>query len=138
MKKHILFSIALLFSVISFATEAPKLVKEAFTKKFPTAKSVKWDKENSNEYEASFILNGIKSSANYNLKGLLLETEAEIKISELPTAVSANIQKKYSEWKIVGAAKIENVKNGIQFEADLQKGKSKKEVLFTETGVFIK
>lgn len=138
MKKYFLLSIAFLIAITTFATDIPKAIQDAFSKKFPTAKSVKWDKENANEYEASFLLNGIKNSANYTVQGLLLETESEIKVSELPSAITLHIQKKYHDWKIVGAAKIEHVKNGIQFEADLQKGKSKKEVLYTETGVFIK
>lgn len=45
MKKNILVVIALLVATITFATEAPKAVKEAFAKKFPTAKSVKWKKK---------------------------------------------------------------------------------------------
>ncbi len=138
MKKYFLSSIAFLLAITTFANDIPKAIQDAFTKKFPTAKSVKWDKENANEYEASFLLNGIKNSANYNVQGLLLETESEIKVTELPAAITSNIQKKYTNWKIVGAAKIEHLKNGIQFEADLQKGKSKKEVLYTETGIFIK
>lgn len=138
MKKYFLSSIAFLLAITTFANDIPKAIQDAFTKKFPTAKSVKWDKENANEYEASFLLNGIKNSANYNTQGSLVETESEIKVSDLPSAITSNIQKKYTNWKIVGAAKIEHLKNGIQFEADLQKGKLKKEVFYTEAGVFIK
>ncbi len=138
MKKYFLLPIAFLIAITTFAADIPKAIQDAFSKKFPTAKSVKWNKENLNEYEANFLLNGIKNSANYDVQGLLLETESEIKVSELPTAITSNIQKKYSDWKIVGAAKIIHAKNGIQFEADLQKDKSKKEVLFTEKGIFIK
>ncbi len=138
MKKHILFSTTLLFSVISFATEAPKLVQEAFTKKFPTAIAVKWEKENATEYEASFKLNGINCSANFSKEGVWLETEAEIKIAELPTTVTSTIKQKFADWKIVGAAKIDHLKKEVQYEADLQKGKVKKEVIFSSNGTIIK
>jgi hypothetical protein len=138
MKKHIFFSITLLFSIISFATEAPKLVKEAFAKKFPSVTSIKWEKENAKEYEASFKLDKMNYSANFSIDGTWLETESEIKTAELPVEIIATIKQKYSNWKIVSASKIEHVKNGIQYEADLQNGKIKKEVIFSSKGVIIK
>lgn len=138
MKKNILVVIALLVATISFATEAPKAVQEAFAKKFPTAKSVKWDKENAKEYEASFTLDGTKCSANFSIQGVWLETETEIKISDLPTNVSAAIKTKYANWEIMGASKIETANNEVKYEADIRKGKTKKEVFVKADGTLTK
>lgn len=137
MKKNILVVIALLIATITFATEAPKAVKEAFAKKFPTAKSVKWEKENAKEYEASFTLDGTKMSANFSNEGTWVETETEIKIADLPTIVSTAIEAKYASWAITSASKIETAK-GIQYEADIKKEKVKKEILLNADGTFIK
>lgn len=60
---------ALLIVTITFATEAPKAVLKTFAKKFPTAKSVQWEKENAKEYEASFTMDGVKYSASFSNDG---------------------------------------------------------------------
>ncbi len=137
MKKNILLVIALIVATITFATEAPKAVQEAFSKKFPTAKSVKWEKENAKEFEASFTLDGAKVSANFSKEGVWVETETEIKIADLPTAVSTAIKAKYTSWFIKSVSKIETAK-GTQFEADIIKDKEKKEILLNNDGSFIK
>ena len=138
MKKNILVVIALLIATITFATEAPKAVKEAFAKKFPTAKSVKWEKENAKEYEAAFTIDGTKYSANFTNEGVWVETETEIKIADLPTVVSSAIKTKYVDWEIMGASKIETANNEVKYEADIRKGKTKKEVLVKADGTIIK
>ena len=119
------------------AQDATKAVKEGFAKKFPTAKSVKWEKENDKEYEASFTLDGTKQSANFSNDGIWLETETEIKIADLPQAVTTAITNKYADWKIVGASKIETATE-VKYEADIKKGKIKKEVLLSAEGTFSK
>lgn len=138
MKKNILVVIALLIATITFATEAPKAVQEAFAKKFPTAKFAKWEKENAKEYEASFTLDGTKYSANFTNEGAWLETETEIKISNLPATISTAIKTKYADWEIMGASKIETANNEVKYEADIRKEKRKKEVLVKADGTFIK
>jgi len=139
MKKNLLLALSVcLITAASSATEAPKSVQENFAKKFPAAKSVKWDKEGSKEYEASFVLDGVKCSANFSTDGTWLETETEIKISELPTAVTSAIKAKYADWEIKGAAKMETSKGETKFEADLKKGKKEKEVQYKADGTFIK
>ena len=138
MKKNILVVMALLIATITFATEAPKAVKEAFAKKFTTAKSVKWVKENAKEYEAAFTIDGIKMSAIFNTNGAWLETETAIEIENLPTSVSTAIKTKYSDWKLMGASKIETATNELKYEADLKKGKTKKEVLVKADGTITK
>ena len=74
---------------------------------FPDAKNIKWGKENANDFEAEFKLDGKKVSANFSMKGAWLETETEFPVVDLPEAVVASINKKFGGWKIVGADKIE-------------------------------
>lgn len=68
-------------------TNAPKNVTDAFSKKFPTAKKVKWNKENETEWEAEFKMNGEEYSANFTSEGIWKETEHEIEKSDTPSAV---------------------------------------------------
>lgn len=138
MKRNLLLVLSIFVITIASATEAPKVVQENFAKKFPAAKSVKWEKEGSKEYEASFVLDDLKCSANFRIDGTWLETEIEIKASELPAAVASAIKVKYAKWKIIGAAKMETSKGEIKYEADLKIGKKEKEVQLNVTGIFVK
>ncbi len=125
------------FSFFSKKDKTPQAVEESFKKKFPDAKKVQWEKENK-EYEASFILAGVKTSANFTAAGEWKETESTISASNLPKVVSDGILSAYPGAKIVGAAKIETPEKGIQYEADIKNGKKKMEVLFDADGKEIK
>ncbi|TKB97587.1 PepSY-like domain-containing protein [Pedobacter cryophilus] len=109
----------------------PAVVQNAFTKQYPTVKSVKWDKEET-DFEASFDLNGLDNSALFDAKGNLLETETEIK--ELPKEILAYIKAKYPNQKITESAKITNAKGQVSYEAEI-KGK---DLIFDSKGAFLK
>ncbi|MEH6408263.1 MAG: hypothetical protein V7767_13365, partial [Leeuwenhoekiella sp.] len=64
----ILFLALVTFSCSS-TKEIPNAVNEAFAKKFPNAKSVKWDKETETEWEAEFKMDGMEYSANFTDEG---------------------------------------------------------------------
>ncbi len=92
---------------VNAQTKAPVAVATAFAKQFPDATNVKWGKENAKEYEANFLLKGMKMSANYDLQGNWKETETEIAVKDLPEAVMKSIHEKYSSAIISAADKIE-------------------------------
>ena len=117
--------------------KTPQAVEESFKKKFPEAQKVKCEKENK-EYEASFVINGVKTSANFTVSGEWKETESTVSASDLPKIVSDGILSAYPGAKIVDAAKIETPEKGIQYEADIKSGKKKMEVLFDAEGKEIK
>jgi hypothetical protein len=125
------------FSFSSKKDKTPQAVEESFKKKFPDAQKIKWEKENT-EYEASFVVNGIKTSANFTLDGKWMETESTVAISNLPKVVSDGILTAYPGAKIIDAAKIETPEKGIQYEADIKDGKKKMEVLFNAEGKEVK
>jgi hypothetical protein len=127
--------LSILFSASTLkAIEVPDAIKKAFQQKFPTAKKVKWEKEGSNDYEASFLLNGKELSALYSPDGQLKETETEISISELPKAVVDALNKKYPNVKIDEAAKIERADNSIVYETEVKINKKKTDLLFDQNG----
>ncbi|MGM9478350.1 hypothetical protein ACS5PU_18130 [Pedobacter sp. GSP4] len=106
------------------ATKVPAEVKAAFAKLHAGTK-VSWEREK-HDYEAGFTLNGKETSEVYSAKGLLLETEVEIKSTELPAAVLAKLK----GAKITEAAKITKADRTIYYEAEV-KGK---DLLFDPNG----
>ena len=139
MKKSILpFLYLLLLSAITFAGTPPAEVQKAFEQKFAEATHIKWEKENKKEWEAEFVLGGTKVSANFLNDGSWVETETEISVSDLPVKVAASIKQKFTDCEVVSAFKIENVTHQTTYEADIKTGKSKKEVVLSEDGTFMK
>ena len=139
MKQLILVATMLLTTIAAaIAQSAPKAVKAAFEQRFASIKNAKWDKENAQEWEAEFKMDGTKMSASFMPTGDWIETETDITVAELPAAVAAAIAAKYPKAKVVGASKIETAKNGLRYEADLKTKRKKQEVLFDANGVFIK
>jgi hypothetical protein len=135
MKNLIIFVLSfLLYASTIHATVVPVAVKNAFQKKFPNAKKVKWEKEKTNEYEASFKLDRKEVSALYLTDGKLIEVETEIFDTELPKPVAEILNKKYPNIKISEVSKIERSDNSIVYEAELKIGGKKIDLLFDEKG----
>jgi uncharacterized lipoprotein NlpE involved in copper resistance len=139
MKKYFLLMITMLAITLSaLAINVPKAVSDAFTKKFPGATNVKWDKENKNEYEAEFTLNGKSGSANFLTDGSWVETEMEINVSDLPAAASTSVKTKYPGATIIKVYKLDNAKGELTYEAELKTGNKKKEMVLKADGTIVK
>jgi hypothetical protein len=115
------------------AKDLPVTVSGAFAKLYPAIKDVKWEKENGN-FEANFDLNKVETSVLFDPIGTLLETESEIKISDLPKNATDYITKTYPNVKIKEASRIKDAKGVITYEA-AWKGT---EVTFDAKGTFLK
>ncbi len=137
MKKALMFLTIAILSSCSFAAKPPKAVLDSFSKKFPSATKVSWGKEAKLEWEAEFTFEGNKISANFAQDGAWLETESEIKSTELPKAVLASINKTYPGWKIAEADKTETSKHGLIYEADLKNGMKSKSLAYKEDGTAV-
>ena len=112
----------------------PAAAKSGFAARFPTAQKVKWGVEKPGEFEAEFILNGVETSALVDAKGTLLETEAEIKESELPQPVKATLAKDFAGYKLDEIEKATDAKGVASFEMEAAKGKDKLEISFDANG----
>ena len=106
------FILIALFSMIFFSAcsqkNPPENVKKEFSQKFADAKSVKWDSEEANEWEAEFKMNGKEMSACFNNTGKWLETEAEVRAEELPSAVTNTLKNEFPGFKAGESSTIEN------------------------------
>ena len=138
MKKVMMILAIVLIYSCSFASTPPKAVSEAFMKKFPAATKISWGKEGPKEWEAEFTFNGEKISANFGQDGTWLETEQEIKATNLPAAVLADVKAKYATWRIAEADKTETAKHGTIYEVDLKKGLKSKSLAFKADGTAVK
>lgn len=109
----------------------PGLVLEAFKQKFPSAVQIKWSKENAHEYEAEFKMNNEFYSANFNDKGIWLETESPITLDGLPDPVKKLIK---PNDKVIHLYKIEKADGTIHFEIEIKKGFIIREKLYDQDG----
>ncbi|TSA33850.1 MAG: hypothetical protein D4R64_13385 [Porphyromonadaceae bacterium] len=116
-------------------------VTSAFSKKFPTAQSVKWGEEKEGDaeadFEAEFKLNGKEMSANFNSKGEWLETELTVEKTDLPANVLKTIESQFAGYKLGDMASVETPKMKA-FEISLKKGKEEIEVVIDLQGKVIK
>lgn len=119
-------------------SEVPKAVLATFQSTFKGIKAEKWEKEKDGNYEAEFDVNKVETSASFNADGKLLETETEIKTSELPKAVTDYIAKNYSGYKTEEAAKITDDTGKTSYEAEVKKGKEEMDLIFDANGNFLK
>lgn len=135
MKARFFFITLLLVSFTAFAQQgkAPKELQNSFSKLYPKATDVKWDKEGK-EFEASFKLDGKDISIVFDAKGNAIETETKIEISQLPKGVEKYVIDNYKGFKISEAAKIVDAKGEVTFEAEITKDKVKKDLLFDSKG----
>ncbi len=113
--------------------QVPGAVSSAFKAKFPTVADAKWEMEGTN-YEACFKQNGSEVSANFDKDGNWLETETEIKVSELPPAVQTTIHKEFADYKVKEASKVQSAKNGSCYEAEISKDKETLDVMINSDG----
>ena len=130
--KRMLVALTMIVTVSCMAQDAPSAVKSAFAKYFPGVTAKKWDKEDG-KYEANFSKDGKKMSATFTAEGTLEETETDIKVAELPSAVADYIKTNYKGAAIKEAAIIVRGSDKM-YEAEV-KGN---DLLFDMHGKFIK
>ncbi len=114
--------------------QVPAPATAAFKQAFPNATQVQWEKEDS-QYEASFTQGADEMSALLSPTGELLETETEMRPSQLPVPVREALATRYKAAKVTEAAKILTHKTGaVTYEAEVMEGGKKHDLLFTADG----
>lgn len=138
MKILIVLLCLLFISTASYAITVPPVVKKSFNSKFPDAKSVKWGKENSDEYEASFKLDGKKYTASFNSAGDWMETESPTTFDQLPTSVQNAFNDSYKGEKARLVTRIDDSKGQTKYEIEIKRKKKTIELFFEADGKQIK
>ncbi len=114
-------------------SDVPANVKQTLTELYPNAKVSKWEKEKGN-YEAEFENNKVETSVLIDADGKLMETEVEIAVNELPSAVNDYVSKNFSSKKITEASRITDNAGVVTYEAEV----AKKDLIFDSAGNYIK
>jgi hypothetical protein len=114
------------------ASKVPAAVKASFVKEYPGS-IAKWEKENGN-YEVNFKKDGTNMSLLIQPNGSIVETETDIKITDLPATVLAYVKEHYPGKNVKEAAKIVKADRSVNYEAEV----NGKDVIFDINGKFIK
>jgi uncharacterized membrane protein YkoI len=123
-----------LFAFTTTSVEkVPQKVKDAFTQKFPDAKSVKWDKESQNEWEAAFKMKRMKYSANFTNDGMWKETEHEIEEAQVPSNIKKSLMEKFKGYTIE-ESEISETPQGMVYEFEIKKKETEMEVALDASG----
>ena len=99
----------------------PVIVIQQFHKINPGIAKVKWEQEGKN-YEAEFMRNGAHCSMVFDALGNMIESEEQIKVSDLPEGVKAYLNKNYEAKVKKEASRITNDAGIVTWEAQV-KGK---------------
>ena len=136
MKKTILAILCLALSTLLFAqkTKPTAAAEKAFRQKFPDAKNVTWGKEGRYVYEAAFIMDGKKGSANFYGTGEWMETEMAIPQAAAPKAVVDQFMKNFPGATINEVYRIETNKKKDYYEIEYNLKGRKKEARITADG----
>ncbi len=125
---------ACITNVSAQKAKTPMAAEKAFQQKFPKAKEVTWEKEGKAEYEATFIQDGKKGSANFSPAGEWLETEMAISLAAAPKTVIDGFNKAFSGAVITEIFKIESKTGKNYFEIEYSVKGKKKEVKLNTDG----
>jgi len=132
MKAFIILSLIVIsnIAIAQKTSDIPLAVRQAFARQYTDPKSIKWNVEKDNKYEASFTYHRAHMSAVYNADGSKVETETKIAIDNLPDAA-----RKYAaaKGKITEAARIIKADGTTVYEAEVDGV----DLLFDTAGKFL-
>ncbi len=145
MKSRSLFTTLLLsafmflgMSLSAQVINVPEKSQKDFATRYPEAKSIVW-KNNVSSYAAKFQQGDHSFSARYNIDGTWDYTEKAIDSTEFPEAVKTSIKNsRYSDWKHLSSAYVENKNEEKLYRIELKKGISRKYVFYDESGKEVK
>ncbi len=133
----LVMGILLVSGIASAQITVPDNVRKAFDNKYPAAKNVEWGKESASEFEAEFTMNGVAMTASFDPGGTWIESETVLKTDQLPLPVISSLKKKYDEFEILKAEKLEKPNTAALFEIRLDVEEQNVEATLDGNGVFI-
>lgn len=119
-------------------SELPEALQQSFSKKFPTATLVEWEKKGA-YYEADFIYNNTETSAWFALDGTWEMTESDILYSTLPAEVKTTFESsKYASWRVDDADQLERKDLETTYVLDVELGEQEMDLYYSKEGELIK
>ncbi len=125
--------LAILVANAQKGISVPAAVKTSFTKKYPQAAKVTWEKEKGN-YEANWGgKSGEDNSAMFTHAGNFVEIVNAIEISELPASVVTYVKAHFNGAKIKEAGKVTDARGTQTYEAEI----NRKDLIFDMNGKYL-
>jgi Putative beta-lactamase-inhibitor-like, PepSY-like len=112
--------------------DVPPAVMTSFSALYPNASKVKWENEDG-MYEGSFLTAKKETSVLFSRDGILVQTENEITLAELPAGVVEYVSKQHPGATIEEASKVTDIKGVVNYEVEVADA----DFLFSSTGQFI-
>ncbi len=112
--------------------DVPSAVLTSFSALYPNASKVKWENEDG-MYEGSFLTAKKETSVLFSRDGILVQTENEITLAELPAGVVEYVSKQHPGATIEEASKMTDIYGVVNYEVEV----ADVDLLFTNTGQFI-
>lgn len=139
MRKILLYILILSTSIVKAQNldfkDLPSAVKTKFETTYPEVKESKWGKAVAN-YEGEFSLNGVETSVLLDVKGNVIETNTEIKISELNKNIIDYLNKNYGWKKIKNTVKITDINGRTTYRIGI--GVKRLDLIFDYQGNFLR
>jgi hypothetical protein len=144
MKSTVLFLFIALMTVnFAFAQriaakKVPSPIITAFNGKYPDVTKVKWELEKDDHYEAEIKQNGEEQSVIFDKQGDWVETETELKATQLPEPVKQSISQQFPDFRIDEAEKSETHEKGVVYEVEVEKAKTSYKLIISPSGEILK
>ncbi len=124
MKKIILLFAVMGMIACSYAqplmtNDIPAKISKTFEKSHPKISQVEWIKVG-DDYKASFVDTDKNMAVLYNASGKVIETEKEVLISQLPTAVLKYVNDNYPGEVVQRKVLITNAKGRSSYELQIK------------------
>jgi hypothetical protein len=115
--------------------DVPSVVANALKVKYPDAAKIEWElKEDT--YKADFEIGSTDHDVWITKTGNIIKHKEDIKKSQLPPAVTANIQKDFANYKIDDADKVET-EGKVLYQVELDGTSEDRKLLFNQDGTLV-
>lgn len=115
--------------------DVPSVVKNSFTKEYPQAVDVEWEKHKNN-FEVDFEVGNADYTALYSADGKVIMEKQDIAVDALPVAVANKLKESYADLKVDDVDKLEKDGN-TYYQVDLEGGITDKNEIFSEDGAIV-
>ncbi|MDA7597943.1 PepSY-like domain-containing protein [Verrucomicrobiales bacterium] len=133
--KALQLAAAICISTIACADEsAPKVVTDAFEKKYPGAKAKKWEIDKNGNWEAKFTTNGEKYRADFSTSGMWIETESSLKFEDLPEAVKNAVKREFPNEEVNEVESVDKAGRGHFYDVEFKQKGPNKDVEYRKSG----
>lgn len=112
--------------------DVPSVVKNSFTKEYPEALEVEWEKHDEN-FEVEFEVKNEDYTILYSPSGQELMEKQEISVDALPATITNELKESYADSEIEDAEKIEKEGN-TYYQVELEGDTTDKSEVFSEDG----